>query len=86
MHYHLFLCMCIDRPNIVNNSDYRQLSKTLVSSQPSFSRLGIQASLSALGLSKTFRIATQAVDLVGNPVGKICLIAFVVAYVEGIEG
>ena len=61
MHYHLFLCLCKDRPNIVNNSDDRQLSKE-------------------------FLIATQAVDLVGNPVGKICLIAFVVAYVEGIEG
>jgi len=86
MHYHLFLCLCKDRPNIVNNSDDRQLSKELVSSQPSFSRLGIQASLSALGLSKTFGIASKAVDLVGNPVREIGYIAFVAAYVEGIEG
>jgi hypothetical protein len=42
--------------------------------------------LSALGLSKTFRVAAQAVDVVGNPVGKVDYIAFVAAYVEGIEG
>ena len=58
----------------------------LVFSQPSFSRLGIQASLSALGLSKTFRVAAQAVDLVGNSIQKIGHIAFVAAYVEGIDG
>jgi len=44
------------------------------------------SSLSALGLSKTFRIASKAVDLVGNPVREIGYIAFVAAYVEGIEG
>ena len=33
-----------------------------------------------------FRVATQSVDLVRNPVGEIGYIAFVAAYVEGIEG
>ena len=70
----LLLFFCKDTPTIVTNSDYRQLLKKLVSSQPSFSRLGIQASLSALGLSKTFRIAAKAIDLVGNPVGEVEII------------
>ena len=85
MHYHLFLCLCKDRPNIVNNSDDRQLSKELVSSQPSFSRLGIQASLSALSLSKTFRVAAKAIDLVGNPVREVGNVAFVAADIEDVE-
>ncbi len=33
-----------------------------------------------------FRVATHAVDLVGNPVWEVGYIAFVAAYVEGIEG
>ena len=57
----LILFFCKDTPNIVTNSDDRQLSKE-------------------------FLIAAKAIDLVGNPVREIGYIAFVAAYIEGIEG
>ncbi len=36
--------------------------------------------------SEYFLFAAKAVDLVGNPVREIGYIAFVAAYIEGIEG